>query len=200
MRHRRATYATCVVDARRAIDDGVGVRNGKGQDHRDDCVFHVIPPRLIRAVSLIRCCARKNVRQPSHPAPADGRPHLPSPKPHLPCAIHFSENLLFWKIEIGAIIAPMEAIDVGIVRTAAGCPAGQAWPRAFAQFGGGLCQGAAREAFTCKSRDKNLKYLESPAQGLCSVSGGLAGFQSVADHSLGRSEGRECDGKVAASL
>jgi hypothetical protein len=52
-RHRRATYTTGVVHTGGAIDDGVGVGNGRREDHRDDGVFHVIPPRQIRSASPI---------------------------------------------------------------------------------------------------------------------------------------------------
>jgi hypothetical protein len=120
---------------------------------------------LLDGVALAKTCDSHRTPRPLMAAPTFR--HLN----HTYRVLSTFPNICFWTIEIGAMIAPMEAIDVGIVRTAAGCPAGQAWPRAFAQFGGGLCRGAARQAFTCKSRDKNLKYLESPAQGLCSVSG-----------------------------
>jgi hypothetical protein len=54
---------------------------------------------------------------------------------------HVLEDL---RICAGRMIAPIEAIEIGILPTVASSPLGQAWPRAFAKFRDGLRRVARR--------------------------------------------------------
>jgi hypothetical protein len=71
-------------------------------------------------------------------APGVAAPTVRPPKPDILCAIDTFPNICFGKIEICVMIAPIEAIEIGILPTVASWPLGQAWPRAFAKFGDGL--------------------------------------------------------------
>jgi len=41
------TDATCIVDADRAVHDGVGFGNGKCHQQGDDCIFHLRTPSVL---------------------------------------------------------------------------------------------------------------------------------------------------------
>ncbi len=66
-------------------------------------------------------------------------------------------NICFGKIEVRIIIVPMDAIEIGNARTAAGA-VGDARPGAYAGFGGGLRAGrGAAKAFSAGVGDNPLK-------------------------------------------
>jgi hypothetical protein len=71
--NRRATDATCVVDADRAVHEGLRFGNGKRQQQGDDYVFHFrAPPDIF--VTLVRSSHRSEGLRSS--APVVGRDRI----------------------------------------------------------------------------------------------------------------------------